>query len=315
MKRTTDMLIALRGLAMGIAEVIPGVSGGTIAFITGIYERLLASIKQILGPELWQSWRQGGFIRVWSDADGRFLLALLMGMAAGIVIGVFGVSHLMERYPVLLWAFFFGLIIASSIFIARQITRWGVAEYSTLALGTALAFYITIATPAQGTDAHWFVFLSGVIAISALILPGLSGSFVLLLLGMYTTIIGTLKKLLQHFDVESLITIVIFALGCLLGLATFSRILSWMFKTWHNLTLALLTGFMLGSLNKVWPWRQVVSYRTNSKGIEVPFLEKSVLPSQYISGDPMLAGALACMVLGVLLVWWIERTSKPQRHV
>ncbi len=309
------MLIALRGLAMGIAEVIPGVSGGTIAFITGIYERLLASIKQILGPELWQSWRQGGFIRVWSDADGRFLLALLMGMAAGIVIGVFGVSHLMERYPVLLWAFFFGLIIASSIFIARQITRWGVAEYSTLALGTALAFYITIATPAQGTDAHWFVFLSGVIAISALILPGLSGSFVLLLLGMYTTIIGTLKKLLQHFDVESLITIVIFALGCLLGLATFSRILSWMFKTWHNLTLALLTGFMLGSLNKVWPWRQVVSYRTNSKGIEVPFLEKSVLPSQYISGDPMLAGALACMVLGVLLVWWIERTSKPQRHV
>ncbi len=309
------MLIALRGLAMGIAEVIPGVSGGTIAFITGIYERLLASIKQILGPELWQSWRQGGFIRVWSDADGRFLLALLIGMAIGIVIGVFGVSHLMERYPVLLWAFFFGLIIASSIFIARQITRWGVVEYITLALGTALAFYITIATPAQGTDAHWFVFLSGVIAISALILPGLSGSFVLLLLGMYTTIIGTLKKLLQHFDVQSLITIVIFALGCLLGLATFSRILSWMFKTWHNLTLALLTGFMLGSLNKVWPWRQVVSYRTNSKGIEVPFLEKSVLPNQYISGDPMLAGALACMVLGILLVWWIERTSKPQRHV
>ncbi len=309
------MLIALRGLAMGIAEVIPGVSGGTIAFITGIYERLLASIKQILGPELWQSWRQGGFIRVWADADGRFLLALLIGMAVGIVIGVFGVSHLMERYPVLLWAFFFGLIIASSIFIARQITHWGVAEYITLALGTALAFYITIATPAQGTDAHWFVFLSGVIAISALILPGLSGSFVLLLLGMYTTIIGTLKKLLQHFDVQSLITIVIFALGCLLGLATFSRILSWMFKTWHNLTLALLTGFMLGSLNKVWPWRQVVSYRTNSKGIEVPFLEKSVLPNQYISGDPMLAGALACMVLGILLVWWIERTSKPQRHV
>lgn len=304
----TNIFIALRGLAMGIAEVIPGVSGGTIAFITGIYERLLAAIKNILGPEIINAFRAGGIAKAWERIDGTFVVFLLGGMATGVITGVFGVTHLMENYPELLWAFFFGLIIASAIFIARQVTSWNTSAIATLIFAALIAFAITVAAPAQGSDAFWFVFIAGAIAISALILPGISGSFVLLLMGMYATVIGNVKSLLQNFDTTSLMIVVIFALGCLTGLATFSRVLSWMFRKYKNLTLALLTGFMIGSLNKIWPWRNVLEYRTNSAGEQVPFLERSVLPTQY-EGDPMILGVIICMIIGFFIVFLIERLA------
>ncbi|HMO39438.1 MAG TPA: DUF368 domain-containing protein [Saprospiraceae bacterium] len=311
MNWTSNSLIALRGLAMGIAEVIPGVSGGTIAFITGIYERLLAAIKNILGPEIIQGLRTGGIAKAWVAIDGVFVASLLSGMALGIIIGIFGVTHLMENYPEMLWAFFFGLIIASAAFIARQVTRWSLQAWLALLVGAALAFFITIATPSQGTEALWFVFVAGAVAISALILPGVSGSFVLLLLGMYTTIIGAVKSLLQSFDIQSLLIVSVFAVGCIVGLATFSRVLSWMFRRYHNLTLALLTGFILGSLNKIWPWRNVVEYRLNSKGEQVPFIERSVAPAQY-EGEPFLIGVALCFIIGFATVWLIERAGKKK---
>lgn len=298
-------------MAMGIAEVIPGVSGGTIAFITGIYERLINTIKTILGPEIFKSLRHDGLLGAWKKADGLFLTMLLGGMVLGIGVGVFGVTHLLENYPELLWAFFFGLIIASALYIGRQVTKWGAVEIAILVLGVAVAYFITVASPAQGSESLVMVFIAGTIAISALILPGISGSFILLLMGMYTLIIPTVKDALKTFNPDSLVILVVFALGCLLGLATFSRVLSWTFKNYHNQTLALLTGFMIGSLNKIWPWRNVLEYRTNSKGEEVPFIEKSVLPSAY-DGDPYVLGVIILMLVGFAAVFALEKLGNKE---
>jgi putative membrane protein len=310
-KWSSQLTLILKGMAMGIAEVIPGVSGGTIAFITGIYERLINTIKTILGPEIFKSLRNDGLLGAWKKADGLFLTMLLGGMVLGIGVGVFGVTHLLENYPELLWAFFFGLIIASALYIGRQVTKWGAIEIAILIVGVAVAYFITVASPAQGSESLVMVFIAGAIAISALILPGISGSFILLLMGMYTLIIPTVKDALKTFNPDSLVILVVFALGCLLGLATFSRVLSWTFKNYHNQTLALLTGFMIGSLNKIWPWRNVLEYRTNSKGEEVPFIEKSVLPSAY-DGDPYVLGVIVLMVVGFAAVFALERFGNKE---
>lgn len=307
----SKIVLALKGMAMGIAEVIPGVSGGTIAFITGIYERLINAIKTILGPGLIRAFREEGLKGVWEKGDGAFLLTLLIGMGAGVVGGVFGVALLLERYPVLLWAFFFGLIIASAIYIGRQVERWDFGTVAAMVLATFLAFYITIATPAQGSAALWMVFLAGMIAISALILPGISGSFMLLLMGMYTLIIPSLKNVLESLDPNSLIIVITFAAGCLLGLATFARVLSWTFRNYRNLTLSVLTGFMIGSLNKIWPWRNVIETRIDSKGEEVPFIERSVLPGQY-EGDPMVTGVIILVIVGFVSVFIVERVGTKE---
>ncbi len=240
---------------MGMAEVIPGVSGGTIAFITGIYERLLNCIKSI-GPSLLSAFKNDGIKGAWQHIDGNFIVTLLIGMVGGIVVGVFGISHLMIEVPEILWSFFFGLIIASAIYVGRQVNGWGGKEIIALILGIVIAYGITLISPAEGNEALWFVFLSGAIAISALILPGISGSFILLLMGMYMIIIPAVKESLK-LNTDSMLIAFVFGLGCLAGLMTFSRVLSWTFKNYRNTTLALLCGFMLGSLNKIWPWRQV----------------------------------------------------------
>lgn len=304
MNRT--LLLFLKGAAMGVAEVIPGVSGGTLAFITGIYEELLDTIKNILGPEVFKAFREGGIKAAWAKANGPFLLFLLPGMAFGVVGGVFLVTRLLETYPQLLWAFFFGLILASVWYIGKRVGHWSVAEIVGLVLAGAVAFYITVAAPAQGTEAYWFIFICGMIAISAMILPGISGSFLLLLMGMYTVIIPSVKSALTTFDGRSLTILIIFAAGALIGLATFSRVLSWAFKHYRSLTMAILTGFMLGSLNRIWPWRNVLEYRTNSHGEQVPFLEKSVLPSAY-DGDPMVLGVILLVVIGFSIVFIMDR--------
>jgi len=298
-------------MAMGIAEVIPGVSGGTIAFITGIYEQLLNSINAF-GPALITDFRKGGVKKVWESIDGNFLVVLLLGMVTGLVVGVFGVTHLLENYPKFLWAFFFGLIISSAIYIGRQVDKWEGREIAAIVVGTVLAYYITIVSPAHGNDALWFIFISGAIAISALILPGISGSFILLLMGMYTIIVPSVKEALSTFETQSLIVVFVFGLGCLTGLMSFSRVLTWTFKNYRRPTLALLTGFMIGSLNKLWPWRNVISTRENSKGEIVPFIEKSVLPANF-DGDPQILGVMILMIIGFLSVFVIERLGKnPQ---
>jgi putative membrane protein len=298
----------LKGLAIGIAEVIPGVSGGTIAFITNIYERLLTSIKAILGPELFRSLRKGGLSEAWKSIDGGFLSILLLGMGTGVISGVFGITHLLEKQPRLVWGFFFGLILASSWFVGKQVRSWGIPTILALLSGTGIALWYTLASPGQGNEALWFVFVCGVIAISALMLPGVSGSFMLVLMGMYTLIIPSVKSVLLELDPKGLSIVAAFAGGCLLGLATFSRVLTWFFKYYHDLTMAVLTGFMIGSLNKIWPWRIVLETRTNSSGEVVPVLERSVLPGNF-PGDPQLLLVILLISAGFLIVFLLERAA------
>ncbi|MEL7124382.1 MAG: DUF368 domain-containing protein [Bacteroidota bacterium] len=309
-KISSKLVLALKGMAMGIAEIIPGVSGGTIALITGIYENLIEAIKSILGPEVWVTLKNEGLKSAWQRAQGEFLVFLLFGMAIGVIGGAFFIDFLLEEYPILLWAFFFGLIIASAIYVARQVNKWNVANVIALILGIVVAYLITVLSPAQGSSSLVAVFFAGAIAISALILPGISGSFILLLMGMYTLIIPSIKSALKNQDSESLIILVVFALGCLLGLATFSRVLSWLFKRFKDITMAVLAGFMIGSLNKIWPWRNVISTRINSSGEEVPFIEKSVFPGAYEGDEKQVVLAIVMMIVGFVLVFALERLGK-----
>ncbi|MBR9921966.1 MAG: DUF368 domain-containing protein [Bacteroidetes bacterium] len=302
--------LILKGAAMGMAEVIPGVSGGTIAFITGIYEKLLESIKAF-GPALIPAWKEAGIKGVWNKINGNFLFFLLTGMATGLIVGVFLISWLLENYPPVVWAFFFGLIIASAIYIARQVPCWNWSGILLLVVGAAFAYWITIVSPTSGSEAWWFIFVSGMIAISALILPGISGSFILLLLGMYTFIVPTVKEALKTLDPQSLAVMGVFGLGCLLGLAIFSRVLSWLFSHYRSQTLALLTGFMLGSLNRLWPWQNVLTTRINSSGEEVPLETQNVLPGAFVEGDPMVLGVILAAIGGFAIVFLLDRMGKP----
>ncbi|MEZ5030766.1 MAG: DUF368 domain-containing protein [Saprospiraceae bacterium] len=299
--------IALRGMAMGMAEVVPGVSGGTIAFITGIYERLLEAIKSF-SPALVGVFRREGVPGLWKAIHGNFLVALLLGMAAGIVVGIFGITWLIEHQPQAIWSFFFGLILASAVWIGRQMNGWTWREVTGLLVASALAYWITVASPATGSENLLFVLICGMIAISAMLLPGISGSFLLLLMGMYTVVIGHVKGMLETFAAEHLMIVGVFAVGCLIGLAGFSRVLTWVFRHYHNLALAILTGFMLGSLNRLWPWKIVTATRINSHGEEVPFIEQSVWPSDF-PGDPQVLTVIVCLLAGFGLVWFMDSRS------
>ena len=254
MKQLSSFGHIWRGMAMGMAEVIPGVSGGTIAFITGIYERLLAAIGSI-GPGLLKDWKSEGFKKVWTSIDGNFLLMLFIGMVAGVITGAFGISYLIENHAEAVWAFFFGLIIASVIYVIRSIESFNTKTWIAFGAGAMIAYALTAMYPMTGHDNLIFVFFSGMIAVCALILPGVSGSFMLLIMGMYTLILGTLKTFLSDPNFKDFIFILVFILGCIIGLLTFSRIVSRFFKNYPSITLATLAGFMLGSIHKIWPWR------------------------------------------------------------
>ncbi len=314
---TDKIQLALKGMAMGVAEVIPGVSGGTIAFITGIYEKLLLSIKSF-GPGLIGEFKKNGFGGVWKSINGTFLVTLFAGMVIGVVVGVFGVTHLLENYPPAVWAFFFGLIIASAIYVGKQVENWNWKTILFLIIGAVVAYGITILTPANGSTNLFFVFLCGMIAISALILPGISGSFILLMLGMYTYIVSeTLREALSTFAADKLITMGVFALGCITGLMTISRLLSWTFKHYRSATLAVLTGFMIGSLNKIWPWRNPVEWLRDSGGEIIMedgapkkiLLEENVLPTGF-DGDPLTLWVVVFAIVGFAIVFIFERFNK-----
>jgi len=312
--------LMLRGMAMGIAEVIPGVSGGTIAFITGIYEKLLATITRF-DLSLIQRFKQTGLSGVWEHVNGRFIVFLFGGMLLGVIAGIFGVSFLLENYPEPLWAFFFGLILASAIYFMRESIGGNLKNVFLFLFGCALAYFIVTISPVRGSDNLLYVFLSGALAICALILPGISGSFILLLLGMYTVIIPGLKSLATDFNSQTAIIIVVFAFGCLTGILLFSRILSYTFKNYEKPTIALMAGFMLGSLKKIWPWRNPTEAINKETGEAVDIQtfigdpqnelykliqEATVMPSAYIGETRMLAVVL-CFLLGFALIFLMLR--------
>lgn len=297
---------------MGAADVVPGVSGGTIAFITGIYQELIDSIKALSGEALHALFKEG-LPAAWKKANATFLLILLSGIAVSVLSLAKGLNHLLETQPVLVWAFFFGLIVASALLVGKSVEKWYLGTVVAGLLGIAVAFYITIATPAETSEAPWFVFLSGSLAICAMILPGISGSFILLLLGKYKYILESLSTL----KVE---VILVFLAGCAVGLISFARLLSWMFKHYRNLTVALLTGFMIGSLNKVWPWKKVVAWTVDRHGVEVPLKEKTVWPQDYAllepaqlqanNNDPQLLWAVVAAFAGFALIWVLEQSAR-----
>lgn len=299
----------LKGMAMGAADVVPGVSGGTIAFITGIYTQLLESIRRIT-PRLFARWRKEGFKAVWQHVNGTFLCVLLAGILTSIASLAKGISWTLTHHPIPLWSFFFGLIIASALHIAKQLPAPKVRPKTVLAvlLGIGFAYWITIANPLQLTAGPLTVFLAGAVAICAMILPGISGSFILLLLGMYSPILDAVHQ--AQFGLLGL-----FAVGAVTGLLTFSHLLSWLLRRYYALTLAFLTGLMLGTLGKIWPWKHTLTWRTNSSGEQVPLVQDNLLPGAYeaIVGHSAQVGlAIVAMIGGFVLVLLLERFSPEQ---
>lgn len=325
------LIISLKGIAMGAADAVPGVSGGTIAFISGIYEELVGTISNVnLG--LFKAWRTSGFKAFWKQANGSFLLALLTGIAVSFVSFMRLAKYLIEYHPIYIWSFFFGLIIASIIYIGKQIKKWNLSAILFLALGAILAYYITTLEALGNNDSSLFLFFAGAIAICAMILPGISGSFILVILGAYKT----LSNAIHDFDLKK---IALFAGGALLGIISFSKLLKWLFKKYENNTLAILTGFIIGSLNKIWPWKETISVYSKEAGKILPMseiskegtlsvfqknnanfeshkvaLEQSISPFKYAEInqgiDPLLWQSILFMVLGIAVILLLEQTAK-----
>lgn len=297
-KKSATLL--LKGIAMGAADVVPGVSGGTIAFITGIYEELLATIAGI-NLTTFKTLKTDGVKGFWKAINGNFLLPLIFGIAISIISLAHAVTYALENHPLLVWGFFFGLVVASTIVVGKTIKKWNFKLFVSLILGAAFAFWITTLNPGEGSSQSWYIFVSGVLAICAMILPGISGAFILLLLGSYNTILTAIKSL----DVT---TAAIFAIGCVTGLLSISKLLSWAFKHYHNLMISVLTGFLIGSLNKLWPWKNTISTRVNSHGEIVPFIQQNVSPLDFeiLVNNNQLFGVISMAIGGVVLVLGLE---------
>ncbi len=298
-------LIVLKGMGMGAADVVPGVSGGTIAFITGIYEELINSIKNINYATISTLWKEG-IPSFWKAVNGNFLVSLVGGILISVLTLARVLEYLLVNHPVLIWSFFFGLIIGSAIFVARSIEKWNAGTVISLVVGIAVAWVITSITPAETTEAYWFIFLSGALAICAMILPGISGSFILLLLGKYQFILAALNE-------GRISVIAVLLVGALTGIISFSHLLSWLLKKYHHLTIALLSGFMIGSLNKIWPWKETVKEYLDSHGLTQPLIQKNILPGRFteLTGmESQLLWAVLLALAGFLLIFAFEAVSK-----
>ena len=284
--------LALKGMAMGAADVVPGVSGGTIAFIVGIYDELINSIKSINAHSL-KLLFTGKIVSFWKGINASFLFSILLGIGISVFSLAKLITWLLEAHPIMVWAFFFGLVLASTWFVSKDIKEWNVKTIASFIVGAAVAYYITVATPAETPTNLLFIFLCGAIAICAMILPGISGSFILVLLGKYFYIMDAVKEL-------KIGILLVFAAGALIGITSFSRVLSFALARFRNSTLALLTGFMLGSLNKVWPWKEKIMM---DGGFE---LEKNIMPNAF------LAEAIVLAIIGFFLVYFLEKLSQKK---
>ncbi len=301
-KKFSDYIIlALKGCAMGAADVVPGVSGGTIAFITGIYEELIASIKSVdlEAIKLLLSLRFKDF---WQKINGNFLLAVVSGIALSVLSLAKIMSYLLESHPILIWSFFFGLIIASSLLVYREIKQFNLTSALATAAGAIIAYIITVLSPAETPTEWWFIMLCGAIAICAMILPGISGSFILLLMGKYLYILEALGTL-------NIGVILLFMGGAVIGIISFSHALSWLLSHFHGATVSLLMGFMIGSLNKVWPWKETLQTTLNSHGEVIPLVQRNITPSAFeaINAQPsQLLLAIVMAVAGFMVIYTIE---------
>jgi putative membrane protein len=295
-------LLSLKGLCMGSADVIPGVSGGTIALITGIYEDLIRALKSMDATMVKKAL---GF-----DLKGalacvhiRFLLSLFAGIGIAIISLARLMNFLLNHYPVFTWSLFLGLIAASILVVSRKVASWGPGTGISLVVGTAVAAFIVNLMPVTTPETLWFILLCGIIAICAMILPGISGAFILLILGKYEFITATLKN---PFLFDNLLIIIIFCLGCLIGLLSFSRLLGYLLTTFHQLTMAFLTGLMVGCMPKIWPWKEILETRI-VRGKSHVVWGANTMP-ETISAEVLLALVLA--IIGFIAVLVIERLAR-----
>lgn len=289
---------------MGAADVVPGVSGGTVAFITGIYDELLTALSRM--PEAAWLLMQGQVKRAWQFGNLNFLLILFSGVLLSVLSLARLISWLLDTQPIAVWSFFFGLILVSCYLVARDIQRWQLNRVFALLLGVGFAWWITVASPISWGHDLPSIFVAGAIAICAMILPGISGSFILVLMGLYPTILLAVKQL-------DLTVMLVFAAGCVFGLLAFSRILHAALQRFRDVTLALLTGIMFGSLNKVWPWKHTLSWRIDSQGHEVPLLQNNVSPGQFadvLQMDAQLIPAVILAACAIVLVLVLERYAR-----
>ena len=293
--------LVAKGMAMGAADVVPGVSGGTIAFITGIYDRLLNALKSV-NPSLFKVLSNEGFAGVWQRMDGTFLLCVFGGVLTSILSFAHVITWFLAVYPEMLWAFFFGLILVSGLHMIRQVDRWHAGTIAMLLVGMVIAYAVGVLSPTSLEPEPLTLFFAGAIAICAMILPGISGSFILLMMGLYGPVIDAVKNL-------DLVVLAIFGTGCIGGLLSFSHVLSWLLKKHRDLALSLLTGLMLGALGKVWPWKETLTSRINSAGEQVPLIQTNVSPMDYemITGQPAyLVESIGLMIFAIALVGTIE---------
>ena len=288
-------LLLLKGMGMGAADVVPGVSGGTIAFIVGIYEELIDSIKSINGASL-KLLFTGKIAAFWKAINANFLLAIVAGIGISIFSLAKLITWLLVTHPILVWAFFFWFVLASTWFVSKDIKQWNWKSILSFIIGAIIAYYITVATPAETPTNLFFIFLCGAIAICAMILPGISGSFILVLLGKYFYIMEAVKTL-------NIPVMLVFICGAVLGITSFSRVLSYALRRFHDTTIAVLAGFMLGSLNKVWPWKETIETYTDSHGVIKPLVEANILP------DQLLWEAVGLMIFGFAIVYFLEKLS------
>ena len=304
MKRSLKdyFVIGLKGMAMGAADVVPGVSGGTIAFISGIYNELIDSINEFNFSKI-KMLKSDGLVATFKAVNGYFLLSLFIGIGISVLSLAKLFKYLLETHPIFVWAFFFGLVLASILFIAKQITKWNIANGILLLIGIGVAYYITI-IPAMGSanSSPLFLMFAGALAICAMILPGISGAFILLLLGAY-------KPALDAIHNHDFKKIAFLAIGAIVGLLSFAKILKWLFNHYKNATLAILTGFVIGSLNKIWPWKEVLQTVVIDGKTKV-LKEKSISP--FVIEDNHLMIAILLAILGFLLIIILEKLGNSK---
>ena len=306
------LVLTAKGMAMGASDVVPGVSGGTMAFILGIYQELIDSIRQVGQPDFLQSVFKFRIKEIFEKLNWEFLLAV----ALGIFIAIFSLAgileSLLENQPVYLWSFFFGLVIASIIAVRKRVTAWGATPLIGLVVGTLLAYFLVGAIPAETPNSWWFLVFSGMLAISAMILPGISGSFILVLLGKYQFILNAVTER----DVASLGFV---AIGAGIGIVTIAQVLGWLFSRYHDVTVAVLIGLMIGSLRKIWPWKNDVAFLLDGNGETLirdghPVVTKQelFLPTLMENGGTEIVTALILALVGFAIVLLLERFAGGQ---
>ncbi len=325
------MFLFLKGLAMGGADVVPGVSGGTIALIAGIYEELIETINKVNLSSL-KLILKGRLKEFWKEINGNFLLVLIAGIAVSFLSLAKLMTILLEEHPLLLWSFFFGLIIASAWLIGKELNPFKWSYFLAIVIGTGISYYITTIAPTNSSDNLIYLFFCGTLAFCAMILPGISGSFILLLLGAYSTVIGAVANISSAFK-ESISIIIAVGLGGIVGLLSFSKLLNWLFKKYRHFTIAVMTGFLIGSLNKIWPWQHITEVYIKHKGEEdeeiITMAWDNVLPQNFdiplresidnlgnvhthITADPQLIPAIGLCLAGFLTIFLLERIGRKR---